>query len=189
MFFSVENPMTSPMDASFWRVADPQRFNGEATDLFQNTSMHLSFTNWERPLEGFRSGGNQDVEIALIESVLSIRERGRWIGDVDVLLALRSKIIYRLPSRPACSHARTELPRTHMNSIESWDELREWPAGNVVVRANGNWLARLATTAYLAQSAERGQDNIRRITVCPPSVCWKCMDDYIAEFPASIYIY
>ncbi|KAK7918190.1 hypothetical protein PG985_010064 [Apiospora marii] len=190
MFFSVENPVTCPLDASFWRVANPQRFDGVATDLFQNTSMHLSFTDWERPLEGFRSGGNQDVEIALMESVLSIRERGRWIGDVDVLPALRSNIIYRLPPQLPCSHSRTEAPQAHMTSIESWDELREFSAGNVVVRAHRNWIARLAATAYLAQSAERDRrHNIRRITVCPSSVCWKCMDSYVAQHAANIYIY
>ncbi|KAK8015592.1 hypothetical protein PG991_008480 [Apiospora marii] len=190
MFFSVESPITSPLDASFWRIADPQIFDGAPTDLFQNTSMHLSFTNWERPLEGFRSGGNQDVEIALIESVLSIRERGRWIGDVDVLPALRSNIIYRLGPQLPCSHSRTEAPQAHMTSIESWDELREFSAGNVVVRAHGNWIARLAATAYLAQSAERDRrHSIRRITVCPSSVCWKCMDSYVAQHAANIYIY
>ncbi|KAK7990902.1 hypothetical protein PG990_015182 [Apiospora arundinis] len=171
MFFSVEQPITPPLDANFWRVADPQRFDGTAADLFQNTSMHLSFTNWERSLEGFRSSGKQDVEIALMESVLSIRERGRWIGDVDILPALRSNIIYRLPPQPLCGHSsRNEQPLTHMISIESWDELREFSAGSVVVRANGNWLARLAATAYLAQSAERDQSNIKRITVCPSSI-------------------
>ncbi|KAK8092007.1 hypothetical protein PG997_002368 [Apiospora hydei] len=186
-FFSVENPITAPLDESFWRVADLQKFDGAATDLLHSTSMHLSFTNWERPLEGFRSGGHQDVEIALVESVLSIRERGQWIGDVDVLPALRSKIIYRLPPQHSCSHPRTEPPQAYMTSIESWDELREFSAGNVVVRANGNWLARLATTAYLAQSAERDRRNIGRITVCPSSVCWRCLD--VSQFPANIYIY
>lgn len=190
MFFSVESPITSPLDASFWRVADPQIFDGAATDLFLNTSMHLSFTNWERPLEGFRSSGNQDVEIALIESVLSIRERARWIGDVDVLPALRSNIIYRLSPQLPCRHSRSEPPQAHMTSIECWDELREFSAGNVLVRANGNWIARLAATAYLAQSAERDRrGNIRRITVCPSSVCWKCMDTYVARHAANIYIY
>lgn len=151
--------------------------------------MHLTFTNWERPLEGISSRGNQDVQVFLMESVISIRERGRWIGDVDVLPALRSPIIYELPRQEACSHSKSEPPGIHMTSIECWDELREFPAGNVVVRANGNWLARLATTAYLAQYAERHQGSIRRITLCPPSVCWKCMNDYIQQISANIYIY
>ncbi|KAK8022288.1 hypothetical protein PG993_013055 [Apiospora rasikravindrae] len=127
----------------------------------KNTSMHLSFTNWERPLEEFQSGGNQDVEMALIESVLSVRERGWWISDVDVLPALRSRIIHRLSPQQqlsSCGHlssGHAEPPRAHVTSIESWDELREFSAGNVVVRTNGNWLARLTVAAYLSQSAQR----------------------------------
>ncbi|KAK6822743.1 hypothetical protein PG987_014288 [Apiospora arundinis] len=134
MFFSVEKPMTSSLDRGFWRIADPHQFDGTATDLFQSTSMHLSFTNRERPLEGFSLLGNQDVESTFMESVLSIRERGRWVGDVDVLPALRSKVIYHLPPQPTCSHdVHTEPPQTHMTSIESWNELREYSAGNAVV--------------------------------------------------------
>lgn len=189
MFFSVENPILSPQDPTFWRVANSQDFDGTATDLFDNTSMHLSFTNWERPIEDFSSRGNQDVQLAVMESVISIRERGRWIGDVDVIVALRSPTIYKLPVQEACNHSKSEPPGVHMASIECWDELREFPAGNVVVRANGNWLARLATTAFLAQCAEKRLCDIKRITLCPPSVCWMCLKEYVEQFPSNIYIY
>lgn len=189
MFFSVENPELAPLDNTFWRVNEPRRFDGAAMDLFRSTSMHLSFTNWERPLEGFEHSGNQDVEMVLMESVISIRERGKWVGDVDFIPALESSLIYQLPPQQPCDHSKSDPPSAHMTSIESWDELRNFHAGNVVVRASGNWLARLAATAYLAQYAQKSQCGIRRITLCPPTVCWKCLNDYVKDFSSNIYIY
>ncbi|KAI0551917.1 hypothetical protein F4679DRAFT_581981 [Xylaria curta] len=189
MFFSVENPITATQDTTFWRVADPQKFDGTAVNMFYDTSMHLSFTNWERPIEGFSPRGNQDIQLNLMESVISIRERGKWIGDVDLITALKSHVIYHLPPQGSCDHSVTESPDVHMTSIESWAELREFHAGNAVVRASGNWLARLATTAYLAQCAEKRQGRVERVTICPPKVCWRCLEEYIKQFPANIYIY
>ncbi|KAF3022067.1 hypothetical protein E8E14_013357 [Neopestalotiopsis sp. 37M] len=189
MFFSVLDPMTSQLDPSFWRVVNPRHFDGMAVNLFQNTSMHLSFTNWERPLERYESTGDRDVQTFLMESVISIREKGVWIGDVDVMAALESPHIYRLPEQEPCNHPKPAKPDSNMASIESWDELREIRSGIVVVRANGNWLARLATTAYVAQCAQKERGNARRITLCPPSVCWTCLEPYIRQFPTNIFVY
>jgi len=189
MFFTVENPDMPPANDRLWIESSPQKFDGRAANLFQNTSMHLSFTNWERPLDDSNLRGNQDVQVSLMECVIRIREAGRWVGDVDILLALKSPAIYRLSSQKACSHSKRLPPDVHLNSIENWDELRSFHAGNVVVRANGNPLARLATTVYLAQCANKGQGAVRRITICPSSVCWQCLEATIQSFPSNVYIY
>lgn len=45
--------------------------------------------------------GKWDVRFTKIESVISIRESGRWVGDVDVAAAMRSPYIYLYVARPS----------------------------------------------------------------------------------------
>jgi hypothetical protein len=148
--------------------------------------MHLSFTSWEREIDMQGDQGNQDSQFRKMESLISIRERGKWVGDVDLILALRSPKIYWLPPQSACNHAPESAPSMPMLSIESWDELCDIPAGLVVVRAHGNWLARLAAAGFLAQQAEAEFSSVSRITICPLDVCWQCVQP---EFADNIYIY
>jgi hypothetical protein len=151
-------------------------FDGQPADLFVSTSMHLSFTQWERSMDMADSHGKQDVQFTKMESVVSIREAGRWIGDVDVVAALKSPHIYSWPEQPPCDHATSEPPESvSLKSISNWDELRECQSGLAVVRVHGNWLARLAVTAYLAQRADQATGAGARITLLPSSVCWCCL--------------
>ncbi|KAI3319528.1 hypothetical protein HD806DRAFT_525510 [Xylariaceae sp. AK1471] len=186
IFSSVENPMASPLDYSNWRVTDQKAFNGKLEDALGATSMHLSFTSWERAIDQPGDQGNQDSRYRKMESIVSIRERGKWIGDVDMISALRSAKIYQLPPQSTCDHAPGSAPAVLMISVESWDDLCDLPAGLVVVRAHGNWLARLAVASFLAQQAEEHSSSISRITICPPNVCWRCV---IPEFVNNVYIY
>lgn len=175
------------MDDNFWRVANLNTFDGRPQDLFSSTSMHLSFTQWERSIDMADSHGKQDVQFTKMESVISIRESGRWVGDVDVVSALRSPHIYILPDQEPCNHSVYTQPESQsLTSIESWDELRECQSGLAVVRVHGNWLARLAVTAYLAQRANQSGGNGARITLLPRSVCWRCLKH---EFNSNVYIY
>lgn len=151
-------------------------FDGQPADLFVSTSMHLSFTEWERSMDMADSHGKQDVQFTKMESVISIREAGCWIGDVDVVAALKSPYIYSWSAHPQCGHATSEPPESvSLKSISNWDELRECQSGLAVVRVHGNWLSRLAVTAYLAQRADQGAGAGPRITLLPSSVCWRCL--------------
>jgi hypothetical protein len=179
--------MIAPMDDSFWRVAAMNPFDGRPEDLFSPTSMHLSFTRWERSLDTSTSHGKQDVQFTKMESVISIRESGRWIGDVDVMVALRSPHIYIVRPQPPCSHPEEDnTPKELLKSIECWDELRECQSGLAVVRVHGNWLARLAVTAYLAQRADKSNGRGAKIKLLPSRVCWSCLEH---DTHSIIYIY
>ena len=190
IFSSVKDPMTAPLDDTAWRVVhDMGAFDGQPADLFVSTSMHLGFTQWERSMDTADSHGMQDVQFTKMESVVSIREAGRWIGDVDVVAALKSPYIYSWPEQPPCGHATTEPPESvSLKSISNWDELRECQSGLAVVRVHGNWLARLAVTAYLAQRADQAAGAGARITLLPSSVCWRCLMHRIPSY-SGVYIY
>ncbi|KAI0856354.1 hypothetical protein F4860DRAFT_506763 [Xylaria cubensis] len=186
IFSSVQSPMSAKLDQSNWRFANQQVFNGMRENALGSTSMHLSFTNWKHAIDQVKEHGTQDSQCHKMESVISIREKGRWIGDVDVMAALRSNNVYFMAPQPPCTHSPNAAPLQDMQSIESWNGLSDISAGLVVVRAHGSWLARLAATAFLAQQGNMEQSFVRRITVCPPNVCWQC---HKPEFTGNVYIY
>lgn len=189
IFSSVAKPMLPPLNESQWRVSNQLPFNGKAEDAFGAISMHLSFTDWKQPITGVADQGNRDAQYSKMESVISIREQGKWVGDVDISPALNDPRVYEMATQEPCDHPKDHPPRFPMVSIECWDELRDLPAGKVVVRAHGNWLARLArlaATTYLVQCAQEISSGIERITVCPPSVCWLCVEK---EFQNNVFVY
>ncbi|KAK4448938.1 hypothetical protein QBC34DRAFT_449178 [Podospora aff. communis PSN243] len=144
IFSSVKEPMIASTDDGAWRVVSKMAsFDGRPEDLFGSTSMHLGFTAWERSMDMADSHGKQDVQFTKMESVISIRDSGTWVGDVDVMAAMRSPHIYSLSRQPPCHHKPGEPMTLPLKSIGNWDELRECQSGLAVVRAHGNWLARL----------------------------------------------
>lgn len=185
MFSSVDEPMVASSSNTSWRVVNRNIFDGRHDNAFSTTSMHLAFTNWERSMAESGTKGIQDVQLIRMESVVSIRDAGRWIGDVDIIRALRDERVSNLRSQVACNHKTVDAFDTKMISVESWDELRDSHSGNVVVRAHGNWVARLAIAAFLSQGAQKGDFVLENIIVCPKKVCWKCTEKY----RACVYIY
>lgn len=182
---SVASPITSPIDHSRWRVATTQIFDGKPEDALRTTSMHLSFTSWKLAINQQGAQGNRDNQYKMMEAIVSIRDKGNWIGDVDIISALKNHRVYQLPPQGSCHHTPGSAPSTSMVSIGSWDNLCDPPSGHIVVRAHGNWLARLAAVSFLAQQAE-DKYCVNRITVCPKDVCWLCVE---SEFANNVYVY
>lgn len=167
-----------PVDESEWRVQNEITFNGRAENALHGTSLHLSFTDWQRSLDDIAERGNRDAQFLTMEAVVSIRDKGTWMGDVDAVKGLTSNIIRRMPPQPPCSHPEGSPPVIPMVSIEDWKSLRDLPYlrdFSVVVRAHGNWLARLAVAAFLVQCAEHPGTPVNVITICPLSMCWACV--------------
>ncbi|KAM5382509.1 hypothetical protein ACJZ2D_002513 [Fusarium nematophilum] len=183
---SPANPMLAPLDDKKWRISNMNEFDGKAEDMLDATSLHLSFTNWSRPLNSGASWGIQGVEGLLMEAVVSIRDSGQWVGDVDAVEALRSDRIHWVRPNPNCDHGPNSLPTNPMTSVECWDEIRDCPQELAVVRASGNWVARLAATSYLVQKMRLGDLGPRRIFICPQDICWACVEMYGLN---DIYIY
>lgn len=186
MLTSPAHPMLAPLDEAKWRISNMREFNGKPEDMLDATSLHLSFTNWSRPVNSGGPSGMRGVEALLMEAVVSIKDSGQWVGDVDATTALACDMIYQVKPNSNCSHEPHSLPTTSMMSIECWDELRDCPEDLAVVRASGNWVARLAATAYLVQKILLGELRRRRIFICPENVCWACVE---LEGLPDIYIY
>ncbi|KLU92095.1 hypothetical protein MAPG_11042 [Magnaporthiopsis poae ATCC 64411] len=83
-------------DPGSWQKVPP-RFNGECEDAFSKTSMHISFTDWQTPLFHIESVGQHDSEINHVEVVVSVRDSGEWVADVNPLWALGHSSVQQLP--------------------------------------------------------------------------------------------
>src|SRR5204863_5857269 len=88
MLISPQDPMVRDMDLGRWRSATYAEFDGKAEDYFSRTWLHLSFTNYHVPMYDRDVRGGHDTQISILESVISVRDSGVWVADVDVLRAL-----------------------------------------------------------------------------------------------------
>jgi hypothetical protein len=178
--------MLAPLDPMSWRISNMNAFDGQSEDMLKSTSIHLSFTEWARALDSEASIGTQAVNGLVIESIISIRDHGKWVGDVDAARALMNPIVFKMDQQKPCGHPPNAQPIVPMYAVECWDELKDCPEGLVVVKARGSWVARLAATCYLVECSKQPHSRIKRITICPDKVCWACVRP---EFPANVYIH
>ena len=79
--------MTRELNPASWENIGAETFNGRAEDTFKQTTLHLSFTEYTFPIFDGTSGGH-DVQVSFVESLVSVHDRGTWVGDVDILGAL-----------------------------------------------------------------------------------------------------
>lgn len=139
----------------------------------------MSFTEYYVP---FHQSGqqNQESQSYFLESYVSVYDSGQWVGDINILDAFQSRIVRRgvVPTCDHLEHDQAVGPPQQANateqliSAESWHDILDPPPEKFIVRANGNWVARLATVAMLTQTLEK--TDLGAITVYPRSVCWHC---------------
>jgi hypothetical protein len=142
-------------------------FDGEEEDCFHQTSLQLSFTGFEQPVD-VGSRGNRDVEASYVEAAIQLYDRGQWVADLNILNIFKhnfSRIMTRCIQRHEDHSIREELCK--FVSIDSWEELLDSPIEVGVIRARGNWQARLAAAALAIQ---RGHET----RIVPDKVCWPC---------------
>ena len=175
MLVPPQNPILRKVDQGAWKVISTTAFDGKAVDHFGHTTLHLSFTEYNSPIfDGLRGG--QDSQVFFLESVVSIHDKGVWVGDIDVLAATGSPEIQRLEKPASCGHEAGLKPTRELASVECWDDILDPPREPLVIRANGNWIARLAATAVLVQMRKENKSDFQGyITLCPSSLCWKCI--------------
>jgi len=170
MLYPPDEPRISKPDNEGWQLVNHNRYNGEKEDNFGATSMHLMFTGYE---ESIGSHGLHDAQVTLLESVVAVRDGGEWRADLDVLRALESEKLKRYRKRASCDHHNTVRCQDgagviKLTSIDNWHELLELDGKAGVVRANGNWIARLATTVMALQKGHE-------VVVIENEPCWHCM--------------
>ncbi|KAI1367472.1 hypothetical protein F5Y08DRAFT_336708 [Xylaria arbuscula] len=191
------NPVLRKPGIDSWQAINHEPFalETECEDYFDKTSLHLSFTGYEQPVASAVHHGAQDTEACYLETLVSIFDGSRKIGDVDILKALKSPILHRGGQAydDECQHGRrgdrrnkrrrTQTPR--WICVDSWDELLELPEGKIgIVRAHQNPFARLAAAAACVQKgferklSSSGSETIRGFSsVCEPVVIHFLLDD------------
>jgi hypothetical protein len=166
MLVPPQEPRVLPEDPERWRLVNHHRFNNELIDSFTDTSLHLSFTEYEIPLSV--PIGAMDAEAIMLESLISVYDRKRWIADLDILRSLADQQHSNFLRLRPCAHGDRAIMSletlvtysdpaiTEIVSIDNWDELLDPPEslGKTqvgVIRACNNWHARLATMSVSVQ--------------------------------------
>lgn len=168
LLISPTNPRTRPLGNSYRAILHAD-FDHKREDKFGGTSLHLSFTTWKAPLvvdkEGFI-----DQDINYLEAVVSVRDQGTWVADIDVLAAKPgSTALYRADHR--CQRTDRKLDQT-ATSIDCWDELFEPPERLGIFRAHKNWAARLAAVCIAKQLTPKVLVGL----VEGDMTCWWCLE-------------
>ncbi|KAF6815775.1 uncharacterized protein CMUS01_12383, partial [Colletotrichum musicola] len=154
-------------DINSWHLVNHLPFDGQFEDKFQGTSLHLSFTGFELPVDvGPR--GLRDTLVTLIESVVSANDGPKHIGDLDINVPNRERL---LTMAPDCNHNRLKAPGggKSLISIDTWAEFWDPPETTGIFRATGNWQARLAATVASLQLG-------KRVALLPPYPCLDCLE-------------
>lgn len=79
MLISPQNPRVREQTIDSWCLINHADFDGTTEDCFKNTTLHLSFTGYEIPI-GTGIHGCQDIEVFLLESLVSVHDQGHWVA-------------------------------------------------------------------------------------------------------------
>ncbi|RYN91066.1 hypothetical protein AA0119_g10778 [Alternaria tenuissima] len=160
------NPRMQKYDFNKY-VVEYEPFNGDLVDSFSATSLHLSLTGYELPVD-VEPRDNRDSEAYFVETNVSVYDGGEWVGDVDIMRARRTWLRFR-----DCHHnaeqrkQRNHLPN-NMQAVDSWRAFLDAPVGAGVLRAFGNPMARLAAATLAMQKRYN-------FHILGPDPCWKCV--------------
>ncbi len=164
------SPRIKKLDLESYQVINHDPYDGKLENNFQGTTLHLGFSGYEFPLDVGVHGGRHR-EAFFLETLISVHDRGEWVADFDALAAVASpRLLNASDLLPTCPHAESDryaVPEGPLVTIDRWEELLEMPKDAAVVRAHGNWLARLAIAAV---SLEIGNNTI----LWPDHGCWAC---------------
>lgn len=123
------------------------------------------------------SNGEIDQQIFLLESVISVQDKGQWVADLDVLCPEQNAVeILEF----GCDCKPDELPEEKdIASLDSWDELLDAPLSVGVVRADGNWAAGLSIASALVQ---KGYSHCAVLVANRPrGICWRHLVEHYAH--------
>jgi hypothetical protein len=170
-------PRLRQFDLKDWKMVNHHPFDGTFQNSFASTSLHLSFTEYEIPIDvGQR--GLRDTQVVLLEALISVIDRGTHIGDLNILVLFdgsgqQVSMTNQLTIRQACgcsakSREARNIYQDNLVSLDCWDEVLEMPRKVGIFRAYGNWQARLAGTAV---SIQQGKQTL----VLAPDSCLRCL--------------
>ncbi|KAL1792914.1 hypothetical protein ACET3X_009421 [Alternaria dauci] len=149
-----------------------ETYDFKREDNFRETSLHLSFTDWTFPL-ATEVSRMIDHDAHVVEAVISVHDRGVWVGDIDIL-EVDFRDMLRFEPMPPCQGDHAQDCDFDYTSIDSWEELLDEPGSVGVFRAHGNWAARLAAVSILSRS-EAGGHNFG--VLGPEPFCLRCLEE------------
>lgn len=184
MLIPPKDPRVREPKLESWNVINHAAFNGATGDYFKNTTLHLSFTGYKIPISTGSHGG-QDTIVFLLESLISVYDQGQWVADLDVLRSLSRALnqIERAPGQcmsSAPQHPKSAVPLFPLTAIDNWEEFLDKPESPGIVRASGNWTARLALTVL---SLDRGDATY----ILKGLPCWRCIESTKGSQPVFRY--
>jgi hypothetical protein len=117
-------------DPEKWMEINHNVFDGIFEDHFQQTSLHLSFTQYEISLITEDNPRHIiDRAVKLVETLVSVYDSGTWFGEIDILDSFRKGISYvtcsaaqqyhEYHAKPTYSEALQKYPQLEATSIEN----------------------------------------------------------------------
>ncbi|KAI0894377.1 hypothetical protein F4806DRAFT_488023 [Annulohypoxylon nitens] len=153
-----------------WYQYEHKEFDGIMEDCFRGTSLHLSFSEASQAINVGFSGG-RDIEAYFLETLVSVHDRGTWIAELDILKTLRSPPDYfvreYLGSNP-CICDPDSARGLRIVSIDNFAEMIIPPMKAGIVRASGNWQARLAAASICLAKGYK-------VVLKSEETCWGCL--------------
>lgn len=197
LLMSPRDPVLLEPGLDTWDVINHDDYDGKIEDNFVGTSLHISLTGYDQVVNVPDARGLRDKEVFYVEAVVSAHERGKWVADLDILNLYRknagflsdfgsaimdgmkgeSRTEKSLPI--SCSHADWEKEGCskfgRLTSIDNWSEFLDPPPNTAIIRASGNWVARLALAAAMRN---RGDSAV----FASGPICWRCVSDAVHFF-------
>ncbi|KAJ4413381.1 hypothetical protein N0V82_008597 [Gnomoniopsis sp. IMI 355080] len=180
---SPSSPRLKEANLASWHLINHNPFDGIFMDHFGGTSLHLSFTDLEVAID-LGTRGLRDRQAILLESVITLNDKGSDIGDIDVLSIFTSSQVKVLAS---CIHNSDEEGEhitassiggsvdyhnaRQLMSLDCWDELLDSPLSTGIPRETGNWQARIAAAAVCRQMG-------KKVLMLPANPCLLCLEDH-----------
>lgn len=169
MMIPPSDPQIMRPEYERWQVINHARFDATCHDYFSKTSLHLSFSGYEQPVASSVKHGAQDVEAQYLETLVSVYDGKRWIADLDILAALGNSQVKRLKMPDTCDHDKRINTAPLWISVDCWDELIDIVQEVSIVRAHGNFLARLAAVTVAIQLG-----HTRCLVLSTHAECYEC---------------
>ena len=148
-----------------WKLIENEIFDGELKDSFADTTLHLSFTGDSMPIPmGQMSAGRPYIEAHLLETLVSVHSRGKWIADLDILDAVSKGAgswDHEWYYKCGCSHDTNsrgllgEIDQAEITAVNNWEGFLDKPVGPVIIMTHKNWLARLSVVALAVRRHDR----------------------------------
>jgi hypothetical protein len=165
-------PRIMPLGLDHWHLINHSAWDGQNRDCFADCTLHLWFTGKKQEVDTGYSGA-QDTELFILESVVSVHGRGKWVADLDILAALNDRtVVYRYEQEvvsedkqaasqgnecpPIIRPEGKEVDSSHLNTQdeEHFDLERDFTANT-----NGDWVSESATRTRPDSPMEASQNN------------------------------